>query len=280
MRNYSYNQQQSYSSRGGYRGLTKGVKFLLIANAAVYLLQQFVGNQLTVALGVTPAKVLQDLSIHQLVTYMFLHGGFFHILINMFVLWMFGKEIELNWGTKRFFKYYFLTGIAGGIFTVMFQPNSPYPTIGASAAIYGLLVAYAVMFPNRTIYLYFLFPIRVKYAVILFIGLEIMAVLSTRPDGIGHWAHLGGAVVGFIYLKMDWRFRNIIRIFSPWYHWNRLKYRRAGHKLEKNRQKAEEIMKRVDRILDKINDVGYENISEDERRFLDDASEILSRKDR
>jgi membrane associated rhomboid family serine protease len=228
---------------------------------------------------VTPTKVLQDLSVHQVFTYMFLHGNFFHILFNMFILWMFGTELELTWGTKRFFKYYFLTGLAGGIFTVAFQPNFAYPTIGASGAIYGILVAYAVMFPNRIILLFFILPIKVKYAAIFFVLMEFMASASATPDGIGHWAHLGGAVVGFIYLKADWRIRNLLRVFSPWYYWNRLKYRKNSSKLKKNRQKAEEIMKRVDQILDKINEVGFENITEEERQFLDDASELLSRKD-
>jgi membrane associated rhomboid family serine protease len=270
---------RGYYGMGGGIGLTRGVKILLITNAVIFLIQQFTGGYLTQTLGVTPTKVLQDLWVYQVFTYMFLHGSFFHILINMFILWMFGREIELAWGTKRFFKYYFLTGIAGGIFTVAFQPNFAYPTIGASGAIYGLLAAYAVMFPNRTIYLYFLIPIKVKYAVILFVLLEFFASMSATPDGVGHWAHLGGAVVGFLYLKADWRISNFLRYFSPWYYWKRLKYRKDNRKLKKNRQKAEDIMKRVDQILDKINDVGFENISEEERRFLDDASELLSRKD-
>lgn len=280
MKGYWKNPQTSYYYRGGGRALTRGVKILLITNAVVYLIQHLVGSQMIELLGVTPTKVLQDLSVHQLFTYMFLHGSFFHILINMFILWMFGTELELSWGTRQFFKYYFLTGIAGGVLTVAFQPNFAYPTIGASGAIYGLLVAYAVLFPNRTIYLYFLFPIKVKYAVILFVVLELMASMAATPDGIGHWAHLGGAAVGFIYLKTDWRLRNFLRYFSPWYYWNRIKSRRGYRKLEKNRQKTEEIMKRVDLILDKINAVGFENITEEERRFLDDASEILSRKDK
>lgn len=259
--------------------LPRGIKMLLIANGLVYLLQLIIGQGMIEVFGCTPVKVLQDLSVYQLVTYMFLHGGLFHILINMFVLWMFGPEIELTWGTKQFFKYYFLTGISGGIFTVMLQPNSPIPTIGASAAIYGILVAYAMMFPNRTIYLYFLVPIKVKYAVILFVGLEFLASFSGRTDGVGHYAHLGGAVVGFLYLKLDWRLRRFLGIFSPRRWFGGMKYRRNSRKLEKNRQKTEEIMKRVDEILDKINEVGIENISEEERRFLGNASEILSKKD-
>lgn len=279
MRGYWQNQPRSYYGGGGGRSITPGIKILLITNAVVFLIQRVAGFEFTALMGVTPTMVLQDLYFYQLFTYMFLHGGWFHLLINLFVLWMFGTEIELTWGTKRFFKYYFLTGIAGGVFTVMFQPNSTFPTVGASAAIYGLLVAYAVMFPNRTIYLYFLFPIKVKWAVILFIGLEMMAVLNTQPDGIGHWAHLGGAVVGFLYLKADWRLGNFLRWFSPFYYWKKIKYRRGHRKLQKNRQKTEEIMKRVDLILDKINEVGFDKITEEERRFLDDASEILSRKD-
>jgi membrane associated rhomboid family serine protease len=280
MRGYWNKQPGSYFGGGGSRGLTRGVKILLITNAVVYLIQQFAGHQFTDALGVTPTKVLQDLSIYQLVTYMFLHGSFFHILINMFILWMFGTEIERTWGIKRFLKYYLFTGIAGGIFTVAFQPNFTHPTIGASGAIYGLLVAYAVLFPNRTIYLYFLFPIKVKYAVVMFVVIEFLASLAATPDGVGHWAHLGGAVVGFFYVKADWRFRNLFRSLSPWHHWNRAKYSRKSRKLEKNREKAEEIMKRVDSILDKINEVGFENITEEERHFLEDASEILSGKDK
>lgn len=280
MKRYWNSSQASYRGVGGRRGLPRGIKILLIANGAVYLLQLLIGPSMTYALGVTPTKVLQDLSVHQLVTYMFLHGGLFHILINMFILWMFGTEIELTWGTGRFFKYYFLTGIAGGIFTVMFQPNSPVPTIGASAAIYGILVAYALLFPNRMIYLYFLFPIKVKYAVIMFVGLEFLASFSSRPDGIGHWAHLGGAAVGFLYLKLDWRLRRITRIFSVRQWLSGFRYRRKNRKLEKNRQRTEEIMRRVDEILDKINEVGIENISEEERRFLGDASDILSKKDK
>ncbi len=280
MTRYWNSSQYSTMGIGGRPRMPRGIKILLIANALVYILQMIVGPKMTLIFGATPAKILQDLSVYQLVTYMFLHGGLFHIAINMFVLWMFGPEIELAWGTKQFFKYYFLTGISGGIFTVMFQPNSVIPTIGASAAIYGVLVAYAMMFPNRTIYLYFLFPIKVKYAVILFVGLEFIASLGGNPDGIGHWAHLGGAVVGFLYIKLDWRLRRIFGALSPRRWFGGIKYRQKNRKLEKNRQKTEEIMKRVDEILDKINEVGIENISEEERRFLGNASEILSKKDK
>ena len=135
-----------------------GVKALLIANGGVFLLQLATKRVLIDLFGLVPAAVVHQLALYQLVTYMFLHGGIFHIAINMFILWMFGVAIEQSWGTRRFLFYYFLTGVAGGVFTVAIHPNSLIPTVGASGGIYGLLVAYAVMFPNQTMYLYFLIP--------------------------------------------------------------------------------------------------------------------------
>lgn len=255
-----------------------GVKSLLIANGGVFLLQLATKRALIDLFGLTPAAVIHQLALYQLVTYMFLHGGFFHIAINMFILWMFGVAIEQSWGTRRFLFYYFLTGVAGGVFTVAIHPNSIVPTVGASGGIYGLLVAYAVMFPNQTMYLYFLIPMKVKYAVILFVGLEFLASLSVTSDGVGHLAHLGGAVVGFVYLKLDWRARRFFHRMSPSRLIETLRYRRKMSKLQHNQLHAEEIMRRVDQILDRINEVGIENISEEERRFLGSASDVLSKK--
>ncbi|MCP4568060.1 MAG: rhomboid family intramembrane serine protease [FCB group bacterium] len=278
-RNYS-NLNFGAFNPSGRRPLPTGVKYLLIANGVMYIMQMLFGRELTVLLGLTPIRVLQDLSVYQLFTYMFLHSttSIFHILFNMLMLWMFGTEIEFTWGTRQFLKYYFLTGIAGGIFTIMFLPNSPAVTIGASAAIYGLLVAYAVMFPNRMILVFFLIPMRVKFAVLIFVGIEFLASMGGSSDGVAHLAHLGGAAIGFVYLKLDWRLRNIFRFLSPKRAFDSLRYRSKSRKMNKNRQETEEIMKRVDHILDKINDVGIENISEEERQFLGSASEILSKK--
>jgi membrane associated rhomboid family serine protease len=273
------NSHGGYYQPAGRFHIPPGVKYLLIANGAFFILQLILKAPLVARFGLTPYLVLHELALYQLVTYMFLHGGLFHILINMFILWMFGQELELTWGLRQFLWYYFLTGVSGGLFTVGFQPNSVIPTIGASGAIYGLLVAYALMWPNRMMYLYFLIPVKVKYAVILFVGLEFLASFNGNTDGIGHLAHLGGAVIGFLYLKLDWRLKTWWRIISPSRIWTGWRYRHKRERLEKNRQKTEEIMKRVDQILDRINEVGIENISEEERRFLGDASEILSKKD-
>lgn len=278
MRRYTLNTYSGASGFGGWRAIPPAVKWLLAANIGIYLIQLVTERILVLRFGLIPAAVIGHLEVWRLVTYMFLHGGLLHILINMFILWMFGATIERTWGTRRFLFYYFMTGIAGGLCTTAFQPSSMVPTIGASGAIYGLLAAYAVMFPDQIMYLYFIFPMKVKYAVLLFVGLEFLGSLSSTPDGIGHLAHLGGAVVGFIYLKLDWRLRTWSRKLSPRRYIDGLRYRAKSRKLEQNRRQAEDVMKRVDDILDKINRVGLENISEEERHFLENASDLLAKK--
>ncbi|MFC1572756.1 rhomboid family intramembrane serine protease [Candidatus Eisenbacteria bacterium] len=198
--------------RGGIRlgvGFTEGVKYLLIWNGIFFLLQEFIvpgknlvaGLRIEELLGIVPVLVLKRFFIWQLVTYMFLHGGFFHILFNMVILWMCGSELERLWGTRRLLTYYFFTGIGAGLMTVLFTPHGQFPTIGASGAIYGLLLAYAVYFPDRRIYLYFLIPIPVRLFVIVIAVITLLSSISQPGDGIAHVAHLGGFVFGWIYLR-------------------------------------------------------------------------------
>jgi len=137
----------------------------------------------------------------QLVTYMFLHGGFGHIFFNLFALWMFGQSIENYWGTKRFTVFYFLTGIGAAILH-MFIGGGGAPTIGASGAVYGILLAFGMMFPNREIMLLFPpIPIKAKYFVALFGVIELISGISRTDSGVAHFAHLGGMLVGFILIK-------------------------------------------------------------------------------
>jgi len=153
---------------------------------------------------------------------MFLHGGFGHIFFNMFALWMFGMELERTWGTREFIKYYFLTGIAAGVSSLLWNWGSPYPTIGASGAVYGILAAYALFFPDRYVYLYFLFPIKMKYLALILGGIEFLSMYQN--DGIAHIAHLGGMVVGYFYLRHRYKhwgvgqdfFKNFFRKKNPW----------------------------------------------------------------
>ena len=156
--------------------------------------------------------------IWQLITYQFMHGGFFHILINMFILWMFGIEIENLWGSQKFLIFYLLAGVVGGLFQILLSPilvgGLSGPTVGASGAIMGVMVVFGVMFPNRLIFLYFLIPIKVKYFIIVLVLIEIFAVNS--GGNIAHLAHVGGALTGLVYMLWDRSasFKNIFRSSS------------------------------------------------------------------
>jgi membrane associated rhomboid family serine protease len=176
---------------------------LLIANAAAFVLQILFLNRFLDYVALVPAYALGKGMVWQFVTYMFLHGGFFHLFFNMFLLWMFGSEIERYWGSSEFLKYYFVTGVGGGVLSCVFSPSSFVPIVGASGAIFGLLLAYGMAFPDRQIYIYFLVPIRAKYVVVILGAIELLAVASPGGDGIARFAHLGGLLFGFIYIKKE-----------------------------------------------------------------------------
>lgn len=139
--------------------------------------------------------------VWQLVSYMFLHAGFGHIFFNLFALWMFGQAIENFWGTNRFVIYYFLTGIGAALLHMLIGGGGA-PTLGASGAVYGILLAFGMMFPNRPIMLLFPpIPIKAKYFVAIFGAIELISGLTRTNSGVAHFAHLGGMLVGFILIK-------------------------------------------------------------------------------
>jgi membrane associated rhomboid family serine protease len=181
-------------------GLTPAIKNLMIIMGIVFLLQMFVSRWFEYYLGLVPILVWREYFLWQLFTYIFLHGGFSHIFFNLLALWMFGGELESYWGSKKFLFYFFFCGIGAGICTVVFTPNSFIPVIGASGAIYGILLAFAWLFPNRPILIYFLFPIPAKYMVIIFGLIELFSSSSGTGGGIAHLTHLGGLVFGFFYM--------------------------------------------------------------------------------
>jgi len=205
----------SYSSFSfGPGPLPPAIKVLIATNVAIFLLMWLMPVGLRQAvqefLGLVPAAIFEAFRVWQPVTYMFLHDSdeIGHILINMLALWMFGTELERLWGTKAFLRYYFATGIAAAVTTILVS-LAPFPstarlfytvTIGASGAIYGLLLAYGLTFPNRPIYIYFIFAIPAKYFVMI---MGAIAVLSSMGSGsrIAHITHLGGLVAGFIMLR-------------------------------------------------------------------------------
>jgi membrane associated rhomboid family serine protease len=187
--------------------LSTALKALIGANVLMFLAQLMMPS-LTAWLGLAPSEVIGQLRVWQVVTYMFLHAGVFHILFNMLALWMFGTELERTWGTRYFVKYYFLTGIGAAVLTVLFSmlPFSVAMTlrnsivIGASGAIYGLLLAYGLYFPDRPIYVYMVFPIPAKYFVLLMGALAFYSSLADS-GGIANATHLGGIVVGYLLLR-------------------------------------------------------------------------------
>jgi membrane associated rhomboid family serine protease len=269
----SYYRERTYSFASW--GITKAVKYLLLINAGIFLLEFFWGSELIYLFGLTPTLVQKGF-IWQPVTYMFLHGGLFHILFNMFALWMFGCEIERTWGTGEFVKYYFITGIGAGLLTFILSFNSPIPTIGASGAIFGILVAFALMFPDRLIYLYFIIPVKAKYLVAFFAVIEFLASFRHTSDGIGHFAHLGGMVIGYLYIKADFRIPAFFRLSTYVTRLKSFKHRRRMKAFDKQRQREQRLMERVDQILDKINQVGYDNLTREEKKILEQASQLLS----
>jgi membrane associated rhomboid family serine protease len=200
-----------YRSRfGGFGiggGWTPAVKALVIACTACFLLQwidsRFFSSSPSLAgkFGLVPADVWQHGYVWQLGTYIFLHASFFHILFNMFGLYMFGSELEMTWGTRQFTKFFFICGVGAALTSVIVSPSSDIPIIGASGAIFGLLLAYGVLFPDRIIYLYMIIPIRAKWFVIIFGAITFLSALSATGTGVAYVAHLGGMLVGFLYLR-------------------------------------------------------------------------------
>lgn len=186
--------------------MTPAVKLLVIVNLVMFVLNLIV-PLMTLRLGLQPQAVFEGFALWQPITYMFLHdiGGVGHILINMLSLWMFGTELERTWGTRFFTKYYFVTGIGAAVTSLilsLFIDSIYYTvTVGASGAIYGLLLGYGMYFPNRPIYLYFVFPIPAKYFVMIVGAIAFLSALGGPGGGVAHTAHLGGLVVGYLYLK-------------------------------------------------------------------------------
>ena len=192
-------------------GFPKGVKWLLISNVAIFLLDFFIARfgdlhaPIIIWFGLTPAAVVKELAVWQLFSYMFLHGGVMHILWNMLALWMFGADLETAWGTRRFLQFYFFCGIGAGICVVFFNYILPWgnpvvPTIGSSGAIFGILMAYAMMYPTRTILFAFLIPIQVKYFVMIIGAIAFLSSFGVN-NGVSEFAHLGGMLFGYLFLK-------------------------------------------------------------------------------
>ena len=191
-------REMSYSFGGP---LTPGVKAIIIANLAVFVLQNLV-PRLTGWFVLSPSLVLpMNFQLWRVVSYMFLHGGLMHLLFNMLALFMFGCSIERTWGTRSFYRYYFLCGIGGAVFA--FIPYGPFynlPILGASGAIYGILLAYGMLFPHNRILVFLTFPVEARYLVAIWGFIAFVGSVS-GAEGVAHIVHLGGLVTGYVLLR-------------------------------------------------------------------------------
>ena len=251
---------------------TDAIKLLVSVNLTIFFLQTISGKEhlLFDLFGLVPQAIWSDFMIWQPLTYLFFHGNIWHVLINMFVLWMFGSELENAWGRKSFLKYYFTTGIGAGIVTCLFNLQSNIPVVGASGAVYGILLAYGLSFPNRTVYLYGLIPIKSIWFVI---AIGILAFFSSfqQMTQISHLTHISGMAIGYIFLKRRWRLNDI---------WFKIRKKTLEYRIqiEDVKQSKEKVLEKdIDYILDKIQKVGFKGLSDQEQNNLYNASKTLSK---
>ena len=302
---------------GGFSMFPPVIKYLLISNIGVFILQFFFLDTLragSVPIGDLFVKNFALFTYEspffrpwQLFTYMYMHGGFSHLFFNMFALWMFGMELENMWGSKTFFIFYTVCGVGAGIANAFLAPLVSYippnvPTVGASGSIYGVLIAFGMIFPNRYIYIYFMLPIKAKYLIIIYILIEVFAVASQSQSGIAHIAHLGGGVVGFLYVyfilnkgkpkffKNQGQDNNVFNNFKdmfekkpepPKYEPPKNVYDANFEDLSKSkyeddmRRNEKEAQIKIDAILDKLGANGYASLTEEEKRILFQESKKL-----
>ena len=259
--------------------LTPWVKRLLIANAAVFFLMWLARSAtLFQLLAFQPSRLL--VQPWTVITYMFVHGDFWHLFFNMLALFFFGPPLEERWGSREFLKYYLICGLGGAALSFAFAWNAA--VVGASAAVYGVMLAFALNWPNAPIYIWGIFPIKALWLVLILVALSLMSAMGGARDGVAHFAHLGGFAVGFLYLKLDWR---ISQALGRWRKKlaNRGRHRftvipgASGHQVRPpvnrtRRREEERLLDEVDRILDKISKAGLSSLSAEERRLLDEVS--------
>jgi membrane associated rhomboid family serine protease len=223
--NYRYRSTTTISFGGP---LTPVVKQIIIVSVIVFIVQVIVGQPFNYYFSLIPALLWQKFYVWQPLTYLFLHGNVWHLVFNLLALFMFGCELERLWGSSRFLKYFLMTGIGAGLCVFFFPSSYNAATIGSSGAIYGLLLAYGVLFPNRIIYLYLIIPLQAKVFVLIMGAIAFLSALSSGNSGISNIAHLGGMLVGYIYLKQG-QSKPLGRIRQNYYEW---KLKRARRKFQ------------------------------------------------
>ncbi len=256
-----------------FRMMPPAIKALIIANTAIFVVSQVVGPEFTRIFGLVPDRVISDFWVWQPFTYLFIHGGFFHLLFNLFALWMFGMPVEAQWGGREFLKYYLICGLGAAAAQIALDPHSSVPIIGASGSVYGMLVAFAMLYPDAVVYLYFLFPIKAKHMAMLVGVMEFALADSSR--GVARFAHLGGMVTGYLFIRWWWVVN--VRLKGAWKDIRESgrasrvacsSPRRDPSPRSRPEPQGDDSMAEVDRILDKILVSGLDSLSDTERAIM------------
>ena len=257
---------------------TDAIKILVSVNFGIYILQSVSGKEDVFfrLFGLVPSTFISDLMLWQPFTYLFFHAPFYssvgisHILLNMLGLWVFGRELEQAWGKTKFLRYYFTTGIGSGLITYFFQISSDNPVIGASGAVYGILLAYGISYPNRMLYIWGLIPVRSLWLVIIMGSIAFFGLLG-NSDGISHVTHISGMLIGYVLLKKNWRWRDI------WFAIRKKTIEFQVQRYEEKSIKKKMLQKDIDVILEKIQKVGFIGLSDKEKSKLYEASKTMSK---
>ena len=257
---------------------TDAIKILVSVNFCIYILQSVSGKEDVFfrLFGLVPSTFMSELMLWQPFTYMFFHAPFYssvgisHILLNMLGLWVFGRELEEAWGKTKFLRYYFTTGIGSGLITYFFQISSDNPVIGASGAVYGILLAYGISYPNRMLYIWGLIPVRSMWLVIIMGSIAFFGLLG-NADGISHVTHISGMLIGYVLLKKKWRWRDI------WFAIRKKTIEFQVQRYEEKSIKKKMLQKDIDVILEKIQKVGFIGLSDKEKSKLYEASKTMSK---
>jgi len=262
-------------------GITPMVKRLLLANLGIFLVT-LVWSPAVDLLALHPPRLLTR--PWGVVTYMFVHAGLWHLAINMLVLYFFGTPLEQRWGSREFLRFYLVAGLGGAVLSIVFMPAS---VIGASGAAYGLMLAFAMNWPNAPIHVYGIFPVKAKWLVAFLFVVSLLEGISGSNGGIAHFAHLGGIVAALLYLKMDWRPAALVgrrpgtRVPRPVSRGRKGKVSVSARKEPAARERTSSprteddersMLDEVDRVLDKISEQGIASLTSAERELLDEVS--------
>ena len=254
------------------RLFTNAIKVLISINFVIFILQTLSRSESLFfpLFGLVPKLVWSEKMIWQPVTYLFFHGGIWHVLINMFVLWMFGSELERLWGKNHFLKFYFITGVGSGLATMLVNVQSITPVVGASGAVYGVLLAYGLTYPNRTVYLYGIIPIKSLWFVL---GIGFIAFMSSfnNMSQVSHVTHLSGMLIGYFMIKKPIKLKGL---------WFQLRKKTLEYKIQREDKELSKnfiVEQDINQILDKINQEGFDSLTEEEQERLYKGSQSLSK---